>query len=577
MKPKQLKQAVGLLCIVCAACFGVVIPLLVSDLVDGTASLIASIDNKILLVMVFVLQAALNTAGTFQFVDIAEDHAYDLRHNIVHKILHGSIQDLDSFSLGKTPSHISNNISVIQNYLAKGVPNFIASLITIVLSLIFLFRLDYKLALVLLALLPVLALIIIPISAVAAKFSNAYQQESAQYIEKLINIFSAIPYIKSLNAEDEIEDRLVKNNQRIKKYSAHNRKVDSVMQPFLMLVIIAIVAVIFIYGGSRVTSGDMTVGTLVAFLLYIFQLLTPVSTLSSFFADMQRAKTNQEELDAYLALEPEQHAKILQLPKVSAIKMQDLQFSYNTTPLLKDIDLELNQGEKIALVGASGAGKSTLFKLLLGFYTDYQGSLCINGVDIRDYNTKSLRSRIALIPQENSIIGSDLYDFLCLGDTQFNVEEAQHMLDELGLADKFDLTNVRSNPQDFGMGGKLLSTGEKQRLSVAKALLSKRDVLLMDESTASVDSELEHTIFRMVEHYAHDKIVISIAHRLSTVKYVDRVIFFEDGRITGNDTHEHLYQTHARYKLYIDLQNITSQDTTSEDATSEKTNVETLQ
>ena len=556
MNNQKIKLSLGIIFILVSAIIGSFIPFTISKIIDNSQAVFNFVNNQVLVVGLFIIQALLTTLGNFNFVDIAELESHQLRNQIINRILNAKAKSLDTLSIGKIPSHIDNNIKTIQEYKAKSLPNFINALAILAVTLFFLFKLDTNLSLLLLVLLPILAIVIIPVTIFAGKYANAFQKENANYIEKLSNIFNNILYLKSLNAQQEISNNLDENNDRIKEFSSKNNKVNAFIQPFLLLVVIGIIAVIFMFGGRRVSDGAITVGTLIAYLLYVFQLLSPVTGISSFFADKQRATANYEEINSYLELESEQSNGNENLNSIQQIEFKNVSFKYDQTNVINNLNLNIKAGEKVAIVGESGAGKSTIFKLLLGFYNEYDGEILVNNQNLQNYNISNLRDNIALIPQENSIVYSNLEQFLKLGQKELNNVQTNNVLTELNLAEKFNLTNNSIDQVDFGMGGKNLSTGEKQRILVAKAILAKKEMILMDESTSAVDANLENQIFTMIDKYYANKIVLSIAHRLSTVKYVDRVIFFENGIITGDDTHENLYNSHAKYKQYIDLANI---------------------
>lgn len=267
----------GLFAIFISSLIGTAIPYLVSVIVDGKAQIVPIVNNYILLVILFLTQAVFTSISTFRFVDLSEKYAFELRKDLINKVLKAKLSSLDTLSVGKIPSHIDNNIRVIQNFYGRSVPNFINAIITLTLSVSFLFTLDLKLTLLLIVLLPALAIIIIPVSMLVGKYANLFQQENSKYIEKLANLFNNIMYIKSLNAEADIEGDLYQNNKKIREFSAKNNKADAFANPFLFLILLSIMAAIFLYGGVRVSEGHITIGILVAYLLYIFQLINPVA------------------------------------------------------------------------------------------------------------------------------------------------------------------------------------------------------------------------------------------------------------------------------------------------------------
>lgn len=555
MKKKYL---LGFLFIIMSSIIGALIPYLLSMIIDNKNQFFYSLDNKILVALLFLIHTLFITIGNFQFVDISEEILYRFRQKIIKNILYTSMKDADNLEMGKIPSHIDNNLKFVQEYYASSLPSFINSIFVFFISLIFLFKIDVKLTLLLFLLLPILATIIIPITILSGKYSDKYQEEAANYIEKIYNIFNNILYIKVLNAQKEITEKLDKNNQNIRKYSSINNKINSFVQPFLMLVLLAVLSLVFVYGANRVTKGFISIGSLIAFLLYVFQLLSPVSGISYYFSSLSKKNANIKEINQYLELKDEEvndKAENINLESIENIEFKNVSFDYkDDISFIRNLNLKINKGEKIAIVGDSGAGKSTLFKLLLKLYLPKDGVITFNSKNIMDIPYEKLRNKFTLIPQENSIIGSNLIDFLELGNKKIDEVKIKYYIHLLKLDKKFNLDNL--NNINFGVGGKSLSTGEKQRILILKALLDDFDILLMDESTSALDSELENEVFDIIENEFSDKILISIAHRLSTVKHVDRVIFFENGKITGDDSHYNLYNNHSRYKNYIDLQNI---------------------
>ncbi|WP_297376548.1 ABC transporter ATP-binding protein [uncultured Helcococcus sp.] len=555
----KIKYIIGSLTLILASLISVYIPYLVSLIVDNIDNVLNFMDNKILLVILFLFQTILVSVGNISFVNISENKAFEIRENIISSIVYSSEESLDTINVERLPSHLDNNISVIKNFYGRSIPNIISAIVTVIISIYFLFSLDSKLSIVLLTMLPCIMIVVMPISIISGKYSNSFQLENSKYIEKLSNIFNNNIYIKSLNGQKDIIKNLDENSKEIKRYSSKNRKIDSFAQPFLTIFLIAIIAIIFIVGGSRVNQGKISVGVLIAYLLYIFQLLNPISNISYFFSDLNRLKVNKKELQVYedLAKEDFTENDKKHIGKIDNISFKNVNFSYPKKDYgIEDINLNIGPGEKIALVGDSGAGKSTVFKLLLKLYELKKGNIFINGVDINDINLKSLREKIKLVPQENSIVYSNLEEFLKLGEESLDYESIDKYIKELRLDKALGESSEEYMSYDFKLGAKNLSAGEKQRILILKSLITNFDVLLMDESTSSLDSELENIVFEIIKRDLSDKMILFITHRLSTVKYMDRVIFMENGQITGNDVHENLYKTHKRYKTYIDMQNI---------------------
>lgn len=544
----------GTLFIIVASILAGFTPLIAGKVIDSNPNIL-KIDNRILLVLMFLSQTIFVTLGNFFFIDTAEKKVFEIRKNVINKILKGKMLEIDKIKLNKLPSHLNNNIMVINEFFATSIPKLISALFILIISIYNLFILNVSLSIVLICLLPIVAIVIVPVSMLSAKYSNNFQKEYSSYIEKLINIFSNIPYVKIINAEKEVENNLENHNKKIKKYSTENNRVEAFAQPFLTVLLIAILSVIFIFGGEKVASGQITIGALIAYLIYVFQLLPPVTGISGFFSSLAKYKSNIKEFDEYLNISAESLENSdnkIDLKEIERIDFKGVTFSYlDDKKVLNGIDLSFYKGEKIAIVGDSGSGKSTVYKLLLGLYKPTNGTIEFNGKEINLINIKQIRNKIRMIPQDNGIVYDKFWEFINLGKNGVDKNELQYYIDEFSLSEIIDI----ENDTDIGVGGKNLSSGERQRLLIINALMFDSEFILMDESTSNLDSSLESSVFENILRLK-DKTIISITHRLSTVKYADRVIFFENGKITGNDNHENLYKNHPRYKQFIELQNI---------------------
>lgn len=354
----------------------------------------------------------------------------------------------------------------------------------------------------------------------------------------------------------EIEENIDQKNKDLKNIAIKSGGLDAIAEPLVFLLLLIIVSLIFVYGGKRVQSGEITIGVLIPFLLYLLQLLNPIAYTSNFFMAKSKWNTNKVELEKYLTLESETtNEGKEELTEIKSLSFCNLSFAYEHTAVLDNLSCEIPIGSKIAVVGPSGSGKSTLYKLLLRLYEPDSGKILLNAQELNSFSKKSIRRHIALVPQESSIIGSSLSDFLNLGQ-EHKVSNAQLIdtLNTVGLAAELNLNTENIAGYDFGLAAKNLSVGQKQRLMIAKALLKEASIYLLDESTASVDSELETLIFETLLKFKPDKTIIYIAHRLSTVKYADTIIFLEEGKISGIGTHSELYAQHEHYRHFIDLQ-----------------------
>lgn len=546
---------VGMGLLLISTLLSVFIPYIVKNLIDNTELYFFGFNNYLLLAAAYLGQVIFSSLGYFMFAKITMTNVYDLRQKIMHNLLVGRYSFFDHNKIEQVPSHLTTNIKTYEHYV-QVIPQFISGLFLIVISIIFLFSLDWKLSAVMFISLPLLGIIVTPLSAFSGKLSNYLQKSSALYTEKIINCLQNILYIKTLNAESQIEENIDQENKELKNIAIKSGGVDAIANPLVFLLFLIIVSLIFVYGGKRVQSGEITIGVLISFLLYLLQLINPIANTSNFFMAKSKWKTNKAELEKYLTLESETtNEGKEELTEIKSLSFCNLSFAYERTAVLDNLSCEIPIGSKIAVVGPSGSGKSTLYKLLLRLYEPDSGKILLNAQELNSFSKKSIRRHIALVPQENSIIGSSLSDFLNLGQ-EHKISDAQLIdtLNTVGLAAELNLNTENIAGYDFGLAAKNLSVGQKQRLMIAKALLKEASIYLLDESTASVDSELETLIFETLLKFKPDKTIISIAHRLSTVKYADTIIFLEEGKISGIGTHNELYAQHEHYRHFIDLQ-----------------------
>lgn len=559
MKLKLLKVdtkvIMGSFFLVLSSLLALLLPLILKGLIDGSS--IENIGSKVFQsFLIFIGQALFSSIGYYLFSQSGEKKIAKIRKKVIEGLIYAEKSFFDKSQSGELTSAIVNDTSVIREFLITTFPNIILSLVMVLGSIVVLFSLDWNLSLLLFITLPCMMFIILPLSNISEKYSRRLQEEIGFLTGQLTEKIQEHELIKTNQAEKSVQDVLDNCIERVQNNSLKSDRVTSFETPFALLFIFATIAVMLTYGGYRVSAGYISVGTLVSFLIYLFQLLNPISNIANFVTVYSRSKGSSVALENLLAVPRET------FEGGESILGQELNFNHvyfeydENRPVLKDITFSIFKGQKIAFVGPSGSGKSTIVRLLERFYKPLSGDILMEQSSIYDFNLKEWRGKIAWVSQNNAVLSGSIRDNLCLGLNRLVADdELMKVLDLVSLGDE-----IRSMKEgldtEVGERGRLLSGGQSQRLQIARAYLKDAEILIFDEATANLDADSEYAIISSLYSVLKEKTVVIIAHRLSTVKDVDCIFFLEEGKITGSGTHKELLENHERYARFVQEQMI---------------------
>ncbi|CGF90177.1 ABC transporter ATP-binding protein [Streptococcus pneumoniae] len=549
------KVIMGSFLLVLSSLLALLLPLILKGLIDGSS--IENIGSKVFQsFLIFIGQALFSSIGYYLFSQSGEKKIAKIRKKVTEGLIYAEKSFFDKSQSGELTSAIVNDTSVIREFLITTFPNIILSLVMVLGSIVVLFSLDWNLSLLLFITLPCMMFIILPLSNISEKYSRRLQEEIGFLTGQLTEKIQEHELIKTNQAEKSVQDVLDNCIERVQNNSLKSDRVTSFETPFALLFIFATIAVMLTYGGYRVSAGYISVGTLVSFLIYLFQLLNPISNIANFVTVYSRSKGSSVALENLLAV-PKEKFEGGKSVSGRGLNFNHVYFGYDENrPVLKDITCSIFKGQKIAFVGPSGSGKSTIVRLLEQFYKPLSGDILMEQSSIYDFNLKEWRSKIAWVSQNNAVLSGSIRDNLCLGLNRLVTDdELMKVLDLVSLGDE-----IRSMKEgldtEVGERGRFLSGGQSQRLQIARTYLKDAEILIFDESTANLDADSEYAIISILYSALKEKTVVIIAHRLSTVKDVDCIFFLEERKITGSGTHKELLENHERYARFVQEQMI---------------------
>lgn len=556
VNPKKALFALGLFLSLLTSGASLIVPQLTKGLID--TSKLAKIDKTMLIVLVlaFAAQLAFGAIGSFLLRYVGESAVKTLREKLWSHLLQMPVGYYDDHKSGESSSRLVNDTTVIKDLVATQFPNFITGAIQLVGSMIILFIMDWKMAAMMFLAVPIMALIMMPIGRIMSRLGRQLQSATADFNAEASEKLSEIRLIKASNGETFEKNGGRSFIDKIFSLGIKDAKVEAVLQPIITTVMLGLFVGILGYGAVRVQAGTLTSGQLVAFLLYLFNIMMPAASFAMFFSQVQKAMGATERIEQILKteLEPIERGKEVDVAG-KTIKAENLSFHYVADrPILKNVSFEAKPNTVIAFAGPSGGGKSTIFALLERFYQPTEGAIQIGEETIDDLSLANWRSQIGYVSQDSAVFAGSIRENLQYGlDRTLTEEELWHGL-ELAYADQF----VRDFPEqletELGERGVKLSGGQKQRIAIARAFLRDPKILMLDEATASLDSQSEEKVQRALDQLMEGRTTLVIAHRLSTIVDADHIYFIEKGEVTGHGTHSELIETHPLYAQYVQEQ-----------------------
>ncbi len=544
---------------------GITPPQFLSDIVQKVNELSPLALLNIMTVMVvvmFLLKGIFVFLQTYFMSDVSQKVIRDAKNMIYKKLQDLSMDFYSHNPTGRLMSRITYDTAVIRDAIGTGVADTFYQPIQllfyagVLIGVKVYFGVPWQLIIVGLVLFPLILFPVIRIGRKLRKISKDSQEKIGDINNMLLETISGIKLVKSFCMQDYEWKQFKKHNQAFYKLNMKSVKRMKIVSPLTESMGVTCVAVILWIAGKSIVSGELSAGVFTAFLAAIFSMMKPVKKLSNVYGINQQALAATDRIFQLM----DEPVNIMEKPDAvelgsfnNAITLEDVSFKYDEDIVLNDIDLTVNKGEVVALVGPSGGGKSTIVNLISRFYDPCKGTVRIDGIDVRDMSLKSLRENIGLVTQET----------LLFNDTvKSNISYGHEDCDEDQLVRVAETANAHRFIKDFpdgydtiiGERGLKVSGGQRQRIAIARAIYKNPPILIFDEATSQLDMESEKLVQDAINNLMKGRTVIVIAHRLSTVKHADRIVVIDKGKILDSGPHNELIERSPLYKKLYEMQ-----------------------
>ncbi len=501
----------------------------------------------------YVTRALLLLVSAFFLTNAIQQTMHDLRGALQKKIQKMPVSYFDEHAFGDVLSCVTNDVDTLSNALQQTLTRVISGILTFILAVSMMLRINVMMTLIALIIIPLVALITKVFVKRSQDLFDLQQRTVGQLNGTITELYGGFNEIISYNKQEDVAEQFEKVNQKMRNSAFKAQFVSSLISPCVSLVTYLTIGTCAVIGCLQVIQGAITIGQLQAFVRYIWQINDPLSQVSQLSAQVQAAFSAMRRIFTLLSEEEEDQGGQVPIDRDKIqgnVTFEHVQFGYDEELLMKDVNIDVKKGQTVAIVGPTGAGKTTLMNLLLRFYDVKGGSIQIDGVDIRDMNREDLRSLFSLVLQDTWLFSGSIYDNIRYGRLDARKDE---IISAAKMANVHHYIRTLSKGYDSLINEEAnnISQGEKQLLTIARAILKDPQILILDEATSSVDTRLERRLQEAMLRVMEGRTSFVIAHRLSTIRDADMILVLKDGDIVEQGTHEELLKKRGMYeKLY---------------------------
>ena len=518
-----------------------------SGLMKGNQNVIVSV--LVWIGIITIIKAMLGYGKEFLYDVLSSWVHQDIKNDLFAHIQTLEFEYFDNMNTGELMSRIGEDAENIWQTIGYGMRLFIENIIYFVISTIILFVLNYKLALA-------CFIVMIPIGFIGIKLENKFGETYSKISDQTAEIntiaqedIAGIKLVKAFSREKYEINKFLKMNKVYYDLNMEQAKIIGYYFPPIEFLTNIALVIMIVLGGFLVMDGEVSIGILVAFNGYIWNLIWPMRMLGELTDLLSRTVSSANKIFAIMDKDPSIKTKenFKDVKNIKGnIEFEGVNFKYDDKLVLKNINLDIEAGSTVAIMGATGAGKSSLINLIGRYYDTCKGSIKIDGIDIKEYNLEFLRKNMAIVPQETFLFSETILNNIKFSNENASFEEIKEA-SKLACANEFIEGLELGYNTEIGERGIGLSGGQKQRIAIARSLVRKAKILILDDSTSALDMETEHELLKNLSNRKHESTTFIIAHRISAVKNADLIIYLEDGQIKESGTHDELLKKKGRY------------------------------
>lgn len=568
LKDHNIKLILTVICAVISTAFTIIAPLLIGQattlIYDGINNMMhhtGSIDFNALthiltiVVILYIISTIFTYLQNILLIHVTTQVSYDLRERLVDKILYLPMEKVEENKRGDILSRVTNDIDSLQNGVIQSFMILVTAIITLVGVFIMMLTINVWMALATIILVPIAYVLMRTMTRYSQKYFVRQLEYKGSLNGQVEETFTGHDIIRAFNQEEISMEKFESDNENWFSHEWKSQFYSSLNGPMMNFVSNFTYVVVAVLGAVFVLQRVIAVGDILAFFQYTQSFNRPIQQITRVMNQIQTAMAASERIFEFLEMEDEENSSDKQITEIKeGITFENVNFSYTPNEkIIKDLTFDVKKGDKIAIVGETGAGKTTIVKLLMRFYDINSGSIKIDGVDIEEYDKHSLRSHIGMVLQDSWLFSDTISNNIRYGNLDATDDDVIDAASQVH-ADNFIRQFSDGYETKLNEDTDNISHGQKQLLTIARTILSQKDVLILDEATSSVDTRTEKLIQEAMDKLMENKTSFIIAHRLSTIRNADNIIVIEDGEIIEQGTHDELLKLKGYYYNTLNAQ-----------------------